>query len=101
MHAQHFLIAERERSIYDSCRFDIGRSRARRLITKYVYTPVNICISQCPQLLAPYATRNPRVKKNQIQDTLLVNNLRRCRLCNDFLLLSLACLTKSHSVSPA
>ena len=40
MHAQHFLIAERERSIYDSCRFDIGRSRARRLITKYVYTPV-------------------------------------------------------------
>ena len=25
MHAQHFLIAERELSIYDSCRFDIGR----------------------------------------------------------------------------
>ena len=28
MHAQHFLIVERERSIYDSCRFDIGRFRA-------------------------------------------------------------------------
>ena len=40
MQAQHFFIAERERSIYDSCRFDIGRSRASRLITKYVYTPV-------------------------------------------------------------
>ena len=28
MHVQHFLIRERERSIYDSCRFDIGRFRA-------------------------------------------------------------------------
>ena len=28
MRAQHFLIAERERSIYDSCRFDIGRLRS-------------------------------------------------------------------------
>ena len=28
MHAQHFLIAEREQSIYDSCRFDIGPFRA-------------------------------------------------------------------------
>ena len=28
MHAQHFLIAERERSIYDSCRYGIGRFRA-------------------------------------------------------------------------
>ena len=28
MHAQHFLITERERSMYDSCRFDIGRFRA-------------------------------------------------------------------------
>ena len=28
MHAQHFLIVEQERSIYDSCRFDIGRFRA-------------------------------------------------------------------------
>ena len=27
MHAQHFLIAEREQSIYVSCRFDIGRFR--------------------------------------------------------------------------
>ena len=26
--AKHFLIAEREQSIYDSCRFDIGRFRA-------------------------------------------------------------------------
>ena len=30
MHAQNFLIAERERSIYDSCRFDIGRFRAEQ-----------------------------------------------------------------------
>ena len=46
MHAQHFLIAQRERSIYDSCRFDIGRSCASRLITKYVYNPEwHICIS--------------------------------------------------------
>ena len=28
MHAQHFLIAEQERSIYDSCRYGIGRFRA-------------------------------------------------------------------------
>ena len=28
MHAQHFLSTEREQSIYDSCRFDIGRFRA-------------------------------------------------------------------------
>ena len=28
MRAQHFLIEEREQSIYDSCRFDIGRFRA-------------------------------------------------------------------------
>ena len=28
LHAQQFLIAERERSIYDSYRFDIGRFRA-------------------------------------------------------------------------
>ena len=28
MHAQHFLITEGERSIYDSSRFDIGRFRA-------------------------------------------------------------------------
>ena len=28
MHTQHFLIAEQERSIYDSCRFGIGRFRA-------------------------------------------------------------------------
>ena len=28
MHTQHFLIAEQERSIYDSCRFSIGRFRA-------------------------------------------------------------------------
>ena len=32
MHVQHLLIVERERWIYDSCRFDIGRSRASRLI---------------------------------------------------------------------
>ena len=25
MHVQHFMIAERERSIYDGSRFDIGR----------------------------------------------------------------------------
>ena len=37
MHAQHFLIAERERSIYDNCCFDIGNFRAIRLITKGVY----------------------------------------------------------------
>ena len=40
MHAHHFSIAERERSIYDSCRFDIGRSRTSRPITKCVYTRV-------------------------------------------------------------
>ena len=28
MHVPHFLIAERERSIYDGSRFDIGRFRA-------------------------------------------------------------------------
>ena len=28
MQAQHFLISQRERSIYDSCRCDIGRFRA-------------------------------------------------------------------------
>ena len=28
MHTQHFLIAEQERSIYDSCRFGLGRFRA-------------------------------------------------------------------------
>ena len=27
MHARHYLISERERSIYDSCRFDVGRFR--------------------------------------------------------------------------
>ena len=37
MHAQHFLIAERERSIYDSCRFDIGRSRASLLLRKCLH----------------------------------------------------------------
>ena len=40
MHAQHFLIAERERTIYDNCCFDIGSFRAIRLITKGVYTRV-------------------------------------------------------------
>ena len=28
MYAQHFLITERERLIYDSCRFDIGQFHA-------------------------------------------------------------------------
>ena len=40
MHAQHFLIAERERTICDNCCFDIGSFRAIRLIKKGVYTRV-------------------------------------------------------------
>ena len=40
MHAQHFLIAERERSIYDNCCFDIGSFRAIRVIEKGVYIRV-------------------------------------------------------------
>ena len=46
MHAQHFLIAERERSIYDSCRMDVGPSRASQLITKVSTSEWDICISQ-------------------------------------------------------
>ena len=37
----------RERSIYDNCRFDIGCSRASRLITKVSTPEWYICISQC------------------------------------------------------
>ena len=36
-------------AIYDSCRFDIGRFRAEPTNYKFVYTQVNICISQYPQ----------------------------------------------------
>ena len=51
MHAQHFLIAERERSTYDSCRFNVARFLAEP--TNYEWcrsTPEwHICISRCPQ----------------------------------------------------
>ena len=43
--AHHFLIAEQELSICDSCRFDM-RSR---LITKMSTPEWHICISYCPQ----------------------------------------------------
>ena len=66
IHAQPFqvLIAERERSIYDSCRFDIGRFRAEPTNYERFLHPSHwhICISQCPQKLVSYATRNPQVK---------------------------------------
>ena len=66
MHAQHFLIAERERSIYDSCRFDNGRFRAEptnyerclHLSDKFAYRT---------QYLVPYATRNPQVKNMKLK----------------------------------
>ena len=38
MHARHFLISERERSIYDSCRLMSGAFVRSRIITNGVYT---------------------------------------------------------------
>ena len=51
MHARHFLISERERSIYDSCRFDVGRFRMEPNNYKRCLHPIswNICTSQWPQ----------------------------------------------------
>ena len=68
IHAQPFLIAERERSIYDSCRFDIGRFRAEPTnYERFLHqSHWHICISQCPQKLVSYATRNPHKLKINI-----------------------------------
>ena len=70
IHAQPFqvLIVERERSIYDSCRFDIGRFRAEPTNYERFLHPSHwhICISQCPQKLVSYATRNPHKLKINI-----------------------------------
>ena len=38
MHTQHFLIAERERSIFNTCRFDIGGFRAEPTDYESVHT---------------------------------------------------------------
>ena len=38
MHAQHFLIAERERSIFNTCRFDIGGFRSEPTDYESVHT---------------------------------------------------------------
>ena len=66
-----FLIAERERSIYDSgpdsCRFDIGRFRAKPTNYERRYEHRSDAFayrSAHTNLLPPYATRNPRVKKD-------------------------------------
>ena len=53
----------RERSIYGSCRFDIGRSRASRLITKVSIPGVRYLHIAVPTITRSCATRNPRVKK--------------------------------------
>jgi len=56
----------RERSIYDNCRFDIGPSRARRLITKVSIPGVRYLHIAVPTITLPYATRNPRVKNGRV-----------------------------------
>ena len=38
MHAQHFLIAEGKRSIFNTCRFDIGGFRAEPTDYESVHT---------------------------------------------------------------
>ena len=51
MHARPYLISERERSINDSCRFDVGRFRTEPSNYKRCLHPISwhICTSQWPQ----------------------------------------------------
>ena len=61
------LIAERERSIYDGSRFDMGRFRAEP--TNYerrLNLVTHLHWSECPQWLVPYPTRYPRVKRGRL-----------------------------------
>ena len=48
-----------ERSIYGNCRFNIGRSRASRLITKVSIPGVRYTHIAVPTITRSYATRNP------------------------------------------
>ena len=56
----------RERSVYDNCRFGIGRSRARRLITKVSIPGLRYLHIAVPTITRSYATRNPRVKNGRV-----------------------------------
>ena len=57
MHVKHFLIRERERSIYDSCRFDIGRFRAEPINYERCLHPSNTFAYVVPTITRslPYA----------------------------------------------
>ena len=69
MHAQHFLIAERERSMNGSCRVGIGGFRAEP--TNY---PRCLHPSEHLHISVPtYTTRNPQVKKCSPFNVTLVN----------------------------
>ena len=61
-----FHMDVRERSIYDNCRFDIGRSRASRLITKVSIPGVRYLHIAVPTITRSYATRNARVKNGRV-----------------------------------
>ena len=64
MHAQHFLIAEQERSIYDSCRFDIGRLRSEQTNYERCLHPSDtFAYRSAYNNLVPHAKCNPQVKK--------------------------------------
>ena len=56
MHAQHFLIAEREWSIYESCRFDIGRFRAEPTNYENVHTYVTHLHIEVPRITPVFLT---------------------------------------------
>ena len=61
----------RERSIYGNCRFDIGRSRASRLITKVSIPRVRYLHIAVPTITRSYVTRNPRVKNGRVRLSLV------------------------------
>ena len=64
MHAQHFLITERERSIYDSCHFDIGCFRAEPTNYEWCLHPSDtFAYRSTHNNLFLRLTHNPQVKK--------------------------------------
>ena len=64
MHAQHFLITERERSIYDSCHFDIGCFRAEPTNYEWCLHPSDtFAYRSAHNNLFLRLTHNPQVKK--------------------------------------